>query len=557
MRAARPAAALALALAVAGAALTGVAAERTPGFGWDGYLSALGAVGAPWRDVYSAGVAGAGLAVGSVAVGLREVRAAAVLLVVSAVSFAGSAGVPCTPGCPLPGADGFPWNGPVTWADTVHAAVSATAFVALTGAMAVLATRPVDRVVRWGSGVAAVVLGAVMAAQLGWALLVASHGPVTGTTERVAALIAFAWTAGVAARLWWRPTACRTVEWQEGHAMRLEHRFSVPAGPDATWALLCNARAVESLVPGLSLERIERDEVTGAFGVDVGGRRVTYRGEAAFSGRDDGGRSLAIEVAGREASDGRPASATLTVALETDGAATTVVLLAELDVAGGGGAEADRAAVAEVVCRVVGDVAQGVAARLAPPPAAETDVPPEAPAADGVRPVPDEQAPPEVAAAPEAPAAQGAGRAPEADPVHAGAPGGPHRLHGSRHGVVAGDPVAAMDPVEPVDDVAPAATRPAPAAHRPEPAPVHRLRPRPAPGTPRVARAGWATSSPLAEDPGRRRAPASTRPPLRLVPPASPGVERAPTPWARRGALAVGVLLLLALLLWLVRRLRD
>jgi hypothetical protein len=34
-------------------------------------------------------------------------------------------------------------------------------------------------------------------------------------------------------------------------------------------------------------------------------------------------------------------------------------------------------------------------------------------------------------------------------------------------------------------------------------------------------------------------------------------VERAPTPWARRGALAVGVLLLLALLLWLVRRLRD
>jgi carbon monoxide dehydrogenase subunit G/hypothetical membrane protein len=508
MRAARAVAAGALALTFLGAVSTVLAAVWTPGFGWGGYLSALGAVGAPWRGLYSVGVAGAGLAIGLLAASLREVRPAAVLLAVSAVSFGGSAGVRCTPGCPLPVVDGFPWNSGPTWADTVHAGVSAVAFVAATAAMALLAARAADRVVRRVSAAAAVVLTTVMTVQLGWAVFVDSHGPVTGTTERAAALTAFLWTTGIAARLWWRPTACRTVESQEGDAMRLEHRFSVPAGPDETWALLCDVRAVESLVPGLSFDRIEPDEVTGALGVDVGGRRVTYRGEAAFAERDDAARSLAVEAAGWEATGGRPASATLTVALEPDGAATTVVLRAELDVAGGG-LPGDRAAVATVVRRVVGEVAEGVAARFAPA----------------------------VAAVPV--------RSPVTDPVHAGAPGGPHRLHGARHGAVAGDPVAAVDPVEPVDDIAPAA---APDEDDDCAAVVRTLRPHPARGAPR-----W-TASPLAEQPRPAARPAA-RPPLRLVPPAA--VQRAPATWERRGALALGVLLLLALLLWLARRLRS
>ena len=499
MRGTRRAAAAASVCTAVAVILLGVAALRTPGLGWGGYRSSLGAPGAPARGLYAAGVVTAGIAAGLLAVALREVLAAAMLLGVAAASFAGSAGVPCTPGCPLPVADGFPWNGPVTWVDTVHAAASAGAFVAAAGAMAVLARRPVDRLVRRGSAAGAVLATVVMAVQLVWAVFVHSHGPVTGTTERTAALVVLAWTTGVAVRLWWRPTACRTVGTQEGDAMRLEHRLSVPAGPDETWALLADIRAAESLVPGLRLDRVEPDEATGVLDLDVPGGRLTYHGEAALADRDDTARSLEVEVAGREASDGRTASATLTVAVEPDGAATTVLLRADVDVAGGGPLAAP-AVVADVVRRVAHEVAERLAGRL----------------------FPDRSA----------------------DPVHAGVPGGPHRAHGCRHGAVTGDPVAAIDPVEPVDDVAAAPTVP--------PSVVRPLRRRPVTAAPRGG--NWTTYSPLAELP-RPAARPPARPPLRLVPPAR--ADRPPVPaWDRRGAFALGVLVLLALLLWLARRLR-
>jgi carbon monoxide dehydrogenase subunit G len=521
-----PAVPAALTVSVLAAALLVVplivlAAVRTPGFGWGGYLSALGALGAPWRGLYVAGVACAGAAIGLLGAVVRDVRAAAVLLWVSAAAFGGSAAVPCTPGCPLPVADGFPWNGPVTWTDTVHAGVSVAAFVAATGAMAVLSRRAPDWVVRRVSGVGAVALAAVMALQLVWAVLVRSHGPVTGTTERLAAATALLWIVTVAARLWWAPTACRTVERQEGDAMRLEHRFSVPAGPAETWALLRDVRAVESLLPGLTLDQVDADEVSGTVRVDVGAGQLTYRGEAAFLDRDDAARSLIVEVAGRESGGGPPASATLGVALEPGPDGTVVVLRAELDLAGGAPVP-DAAAVSAVAQRMVDDLAVGVAGCFVP----------------------------------------------EVDPVHA-APlrrhDGGHGRDGAgrhRHRPLAGDPVGAVDPVEPVDDIAvPAAGA---AEHRVGPSPFRQ------PVANAAAAERWRSSSPLA-DAARRvtdavplprdraaRAPERGRPALRLV---GPDEVVAPPPaepdWARRGTVVLGLVVLVAFLLWLLRRLLD
>jgi carbon monoxide dehydrogenase subunit G len=144
--------------------------------------------------------------------------------------------------------------------------------------------------------------------------------------------------------------------------MRLEHRFRVPAGLDATWALLLDARAVESILPGLRLDEITADEVAGSVRVDLGDRCVTYRGEAAFQRLDPDVRSLVVEAAGRDDEDGRAASATLALALEPDGEATTVVLLADLDLAGGG--PADSAEASAVAGRVVDQLAGGVAGRF-------------------------------------------------------------------------------------------------------------------------------------------------------------------------------------------------
>jgi carbon monoxide dehydrogenase subunit G len=144
--------------------------------------------------------------------------------------------------------------------------------------------------------------------------------------------------------------------------MRLEHRFRVPAGLDDTWALLLDVRAVESVLPGLSLDAVSADEVAGAVRVDVGDHCVTYRGEAAFQRLDPDVRRLVVEAAGRDAADGSTASATLAVALEPDGDATTVVLEADLDLAGGD--PADSAEASAVLRRVVDELAGGVAERF-------------------------------------------------------------------------------------------------------------------------------------------------------------------------------------------------
>jgi hypothetical membrane protein len=195
----------------ASAVLLTVAALRTPGFGWSGYLSALGVPGEALRGAYTAAIVGAAIGVGLLAAALRALRTPATLLAVAALCLLGSAAVPCTAGCPLPIADGFPWDGVVGWTDTGHAAVSAGAFVAVAVAMAVLASGCADRMVRRMSVVAAPVLGADVVVQAGWAVLIRSHGPVTGTTERLAVAVALLWVIAAACRLWWAPDGCRTV----------------------------------------------------------------------------------------------------------------------------------------------------------------------------------------------------------------------------------------------------------------------------------------------------------------------------------------------------------
>jgi hypothetical membrane protein len=203
--------AAAAAATLASGLLLAAVAVRTPGFGWSGYLSALGTPGEPLRGAYTVAIVGTAIGVGLLAAALRGLRTVVVLLGVAALCLLGSAAVPCTRGCPLPVADGLPWNGVVGGTDAVHAVVSAGAFGAVAVAMAVLAPGCADRTVRRVSAVAAPLLGAGVVFEAGWALLVRSHGPVTATTERLAAVTALLWVIVTACRLWWVPDACRTV----------------------------------------------------------------------------------------------------------------------------------------------------------------------------------------------------------------------------------------------------------------------------------------------------------------------------------------------------------
>jgi Protein of unknown function (DUF998) len=169
-----------------------VAVAGTPGLRVSGYVSELGAQGAPWARTYRAAIVAIAVGLVLLAIVYRPVSAAAATLLVSAAVFgAVSASVRCTPGCPLPPEVG------ATPADTVHTGASITAFVLAAGAMLVLArvaVEPVARLCRYG-----IVLVVALGTPVGLGIVLVGRGLFTGVLERAMMAVAIAWLVGVSA----------------------------------------------------------------------------------------------------------------------------------------------------------------------------------------------------------------------------------------------------------------------------------------------------------------------------------------------------------------------
>jgi hypothetical protein len=167
-----------------------VALAGTPGLRVSGYVSELGARGAPWAGVYRAAVLGLAVGLGLLAVAYRPVSAIAASGLVFAAAFATvSASVPCTPGCPLPP------EANATLADVVHTGASIAAFVVAACAMLVLAriaAEPVARLCRY-----ALVLVCALGTPVGVGIVLVGRGLFTGVLERAMMGVAIAWLIGV------------------------------------------------------------------------------------------------------------------------------------------------------------------------------------------------------------------------------------------------------------------------------------------------------------------------------------------------------------------------
>src|SRR6266511_2533861 len=165
--------------AVLGSAAMGglfVAVGGTPGLQVSGYVSELGAQGAPWARAYRAAILALGVGLALLAVAYQPVSALAATALVFAAAFATvSALVRCTPGCPLPP------QVAATPADIVHASASIAAFVLAACAMlglARVAADPVARLCRY-------------------AVVLVGRGLFTGVLERAMMAVAIAWLIGV------------------------------------------------------------------------------------------------------------------------------------------------------------------------------------------------------------------------------------------------------------------------------------------------------------------------------------------------------------------------
>ncbi|WP_052664807.1 SRPBCC family protein [Nitriliruptor alkaliphilus] len=116
--------------------------------------------------------------------------------------------------------------------------------------------------------------------------------------------------------------------------MQLEHRFTVPLGPDETYRTLLDLETVAACFPGAQLEEVTGDVFEGRVKVKLGPVTVLYRGQGTFVARDDEQRRVVIEARGRDNRGSSTAAATVTACVDAHADGAEVVVTTDLDVTG-------------------------------------------------------------------------------------------------------------------------------------------------------------------------------------------------------------------------------
>lgn len=116
--------------------------------------------------------------------------------------------------------------------------------------------------------------------------------------------------------------------------MEFTNTFTIPVGVDHAFTTLTDLETVAPCMPGAKLETVDGDTYTGRVKVKVGPMSLTYKGTAELVERDDDAHTARIEARGSEARGGGTASADVTAALTEVPDGTEVVVTTRLDITG-------------------------------------------------------------------------------------------------------------------------------------------------------------------------------------------------------------------------------
>ncbi|MEV1287350.1 DUF998 domain-containing protein [Micromonospora sp. NPDC049679] len=178
---------------VGGGVAVTVAVVAGPGPGLTGYVSEAGVASSAYAATYRLGIFALATGMLLLAATLAPtLRAAALLLAVSAGCTLLSAVVTCSDGCPLP-----PFER-ATAADLVHGGASMAAVAAAVFAMlTIMLSSRADRALRRGA-TAATAVALPLSAAVGLAMLLVGRGALVGVLERLLLLTTALWLLGTA-----------------------------------------------------------------------------------------------------------------------------------------------------------------------------------------------------------------------------------------------------------------------------------------------------------------------------------------------------------------------
>jgi carbon monoxide dehydrogenase subunit G len=157
--------------------------------------------------------------------------------------------------------------------------------------------------------------------------------------------------------------------------VKLENSFTVPAPPEAAWAVLLDVARVAPCMPGATLTEVAGDTFAGTVKVKVGPIGLTYKGTAAFIEKDEATHTAVIDAKGRETRGSGTVNAKIICKLLPDGDGTRVEVVTDLAITGRP-AQFGRGVIGEVAGKVITQFAEALSEEIAagtPTPTAATE----------------------------------------------------------------------------------------------------------------------------------------------------------------------------------------
>ncbi len=185
--------------------------------------------------------------------------------------------------------------------------------------------------------------------------------------------------------------------------MELEHRFTVPASVDETWAMFNDLEKVAPCFPGAALTSVDGDDFAGTVKVKLGPVSLQYSGTGTFVERDEDTHTARFEAKGKDKRGNGTAAAKVRAVLEPDGAGTAVAVSTDLAVTGKP-AQFGRGLMQDVSDKLLDRFVDCLTEKLTAEPEVEPAQPPPAQPPPEAEPPPAQ--PPPATARTEAPASQ-------------------------------------------------------------------------------------------------------------------------------------------------------
>jgi len=191
--------------------------------------------------------------------------------------------------------------------------------------------------------------------------------------------------------------------------MELQHRFTVPAGVEETWATFNDIEGVAGCFPGAVVTEADAESFKGTVKVKLGPIALVYNGTGTFVEKDEATHRLVIDAKGKDKRGNGTAGAMVTATMtEAARGATDVEVRTDLNITGKAAQFGRGGVISDVSDKLLGQFVACLEQRL-------TAAPPESPPEEGSAPAPSPEDPTSSAIA-------AAASAPAAPPRHAAAP---------------------------------------------------------------------------------------------------------------------------------------